>query len=345
RRGPSQNGQSKGESARSPRSPQQNNSNNSRNQKQQSRGDQQRPRRSKEEQDLFLKRKEDNACFECGLKDHKARDCEIRLARTKVLKEVAAEPDLEGGGAFPRELLAKVALQGQNGFDALVDTGASHSIMKHSVPQLIGAAVRSYKKPQRLNLGAKGSHATAYKYVETELTVGSVTRRWRFILLNIKEDVILGRDFLRSHSVLISFNPDRIDVSQTPRYPHAREPKRRFASNKPSERSVNMLERTDAASPFDKESNPPPHSDAYEPTPIPLRPYELLSFKSSIEHEDLGHVEGWQAPKEVMEEFFNDVVQHYKAKGIIKSKEEILPQPPHRGALDHDVPYFDESKD
>jgi hypothetical protein len=38
--------------------------------------------------------------------------------------------------AYPSPFVVPISLSGQTGFEAMVDTGASHSVMKHSLPFL-----------------------------------------------------------------------------------------------------------------------------------------------------------------------------------------------------------------
>ena len=190
-------------------------------------------------------------------------------------------------------------------------------------------------------MSAKGLSVTAFKYVECEMTVGGITKDWRFILLNIAEDVVLGRDFMREHKVLMEFNPDRFVVrDREGSTPSPRQPKRRLAHLK-EKRRIEMLTRTAAASPYSSDT-PPAHERKSEPEPLKLRPYELLSYSSKLISREQGDVLGWIPPREVIDEFKNELVEYYWKKGTILSKEEIMPCPPHRGALDHDVPYISE---
>ncbi|GEM08210.1 hypothetical protein Rt10032_c05g2227 [Rhodotorula toruloides] len=305
-----------------------------------------RPRRSPEEQTIRDQRDRDRKCWDCG-GDHMARSCPEReknqqgkLKKEKEIKEIAANPDIEGGGPYPSPFVVPISLSGQTGFEAMVDTGASHSVMKHSLPFLVGAKVKTYKKPQKIAMSAKGSHVTAFKYVECEMSVGGVTKDWRFILLNIAEDVVLGRDFLREHRVSLEFNPDRFVVHDIEgSTPSGRQPKRKVAHEKAKRRQAEMLERVDAPSPFQSDTLPP-HERSSEPKPLKLREFELMSFSSKLITKEQCDVPGWVPPREVIDEFLNDVLTKYKANGTILSKEEIMPCAPYRGALDHDVPYI-----
>lgn len=286
-------------------------------------------------------RTREGKCWDCGSKDHQSRDCPEKQRNPKKLQEMAADPDIEGGGAYPGPFLLPISINGKDGFQGMADTGASHSVMKHSLPSLAGIPVRSYKKPQKIGMSAKGLSVTAFKYVECEMTVGGITKDWRFILLNIAEDVVLGRDFMREHKVLMEFNPDRFVVrDREGSTPSPRQPKRRLAHLK-EKRRIEMLTRTAAASPYSSDT-PPAHERKSEPEPLKLRPYELLSYSSKLISREQGNVLGWIPPREVIDEFKNELVEYYWKKGTILSKEEIMPCPPHRGALDHDVPYISE---
>jgi hypothetical protein len=172
-------------------------------------------------------------------------------------------------------------------------------------------------------MSAKGLSVTAFKYVECEMTVGGITKDWRFILLNIAEDVVLGRDFMREHKVLMEFNPDRFVVrDREGSTPSPRQPKRRLAHLK-EKRRIEMLTRTAAASPYSSDT-PPAHERKSEPEPLKLRPYELLSYSSKLISREQGDVLGWIPPREVIDEFKNELVEYYWKKGTILRKKSCL---------------------
>lgn len=327
--------------------------------------------RKAERERLYEHRQKNGLCRWCGGDDHMRADCEdpeaveawefgkkqkakakknapekpeVRATEIREIREIAADPDVEGGGAYQRPLLAPLGLNGRDGFQALVDTGASHTVMKSSIPMLLGVKVKSYTKPVKVKMSAKGSQVTAYKYVEMPMTICGITKNWRFILLNIEEDAVIGRDFCRPYGVVIEFNPDRIWLREKePKPTPARSPKRRLAHEKGKERTLDTLLRTNEPSPYPSDS-PPPHPDPTEPEPVKLREYTLFKFESSKHSEERGDDPDWLAPRELIEEFRDELLEEYRQKGVILQAEEILPCPPHRGQLDHEVPYYDETK-
>ncbi|GAA5862200.1 hypothetical protein JCM3774_004820 [Rhodotorula dairenensis] len=318
---------------------------------------------------LYEHRHENNLCHWCGSAEHIRKDCpdpeavaayknhrnqkagdknkrpeKPKLQMTEV-REMAADLDVEGGGAYQRPVIVPVTLNGVPGFQGLEDCGASHSAMKQSLPMLLGVKVHTYSKPVKVTMSAKGSYVKAYRYVEMPWTLCGVTVNWRFILLNIEEDVVIGRDFSRPYRMVVEFNPDRVWVREKhPKLTSDRTPKRLVANDKPGKgsRTVETLTRTDTPSTYPEEA-PPAHPDPTEPQPAKLRDYTLFHFESSKYSEERGDDPTWQAPQELIDEFAQELLDEYRQKEVILKAEEIMPCPPHRGQLDHEVPYFDES--
>ncbi|GEM09853.1 hypothetical protein Rt10032_c09g3870 [Rhodotorula toruloides] len=113
---------------------------------------------------------------------------------------------------FPRSFRVPVTIDGSAGHTATVDSGASTTFMHPATAVLRGIKALKYDKPRTLRLGTKGSRAKINAFCFAELTIGEVTRRQRFEIAQVEDEVLLGRDFLRAHKCSIRFDPDILIV-------------------------------------------------------------------------------------------------------------------------------------
>ncbi|GAA6003237.1 hypothetical protein JCM10207_001818 [Rhodosporidiobolus poonsookiae] len=282
--------------------------------------------RSASAQRVRDERAKNKQCFYCGEAGHIAGACpakgspaEKKGSKLSMMTTTTTE-EKEDNGPFPRLFVIKVGLKDEDGFEAAVDTGASDSAMKYSVANALNLQVKKYKKPIRVQLGTKGSRAMAHSYVECRFRCAGVDRQWKFMLLPIEEEVIIGRDFLRAHEASLRFNPDRLvcDAPQGRPHPHRRAPKKLYAAK----RAFKKLQREEDAPPVPRE-------------------LEMPVFVSKITDPAKEADEDYEPSAEEKDEFLSWLLEFFTAKGTVQSKTDPLPLPPHRGPdLDHSVEYI-----
>jgi transposase InsO family protein len=103
-----------------------------------------------------------------------------------------------------------IALSGRKGFRAMIDTGATFSLCAPYIPRQLKIKVHLYKEPKTLALGAKGSQTTISAYCYIPIELAGFKRIQRFDIGNIFVDIIIGRDFLRTHKCEIAVEPDTL---------------------------------------------------------------------------------------------------------------------------------------
>jgi hypothetical protein len=289
-----------------------------------------RPRRTPAQQAVREERRKNNQCFECG-GDHLIRDCPTRPSKPKSelkMMSVPSKEEKEDNGPYPRPFVVNVDLQDRTGFRAVVDTGASDSVMQYSLATALNLTIRQYRKPIRVQLGTKGSRAMASAWVQCRFQCAGVDRMWRFMLLPIEEEVIIARDFLRCHEVSLSFHPDRLNVGNpTGRPPpHIRSPRAIPAS---TTLPVPQLKRMEKEVEEDEPS-------------IPLRNLPVPVFESKITPKGAELDDAYEASQEEIDEFLAFVLDVFIANKTILDKKETLPCPPHRGPdLDHRIEFIE----
>ncbi|SGY12372.1 BQ5605_C011g06487 [Microbotryum silenes-dioicae] len=154
--------------------------------------------------------------------------------------------------------MVEVSVNGEDGIKAYVDTGASHTFMHASTAQRVQLPVHRYPEPLKLDLGTKGSKGTAQGFTITDWRCAGVSCRQLFIIANIDEEVLVGRDFIRKYRVVIETDPDVIRATRLDGTGRLQPNKRAIASRKkqhPTIRAVNTTSSDDTVFPSEEEKS------------------------------------------------------------------------------------------
>ncbi|SCV69347.1 BQ2448_2367 [Microbotryum intermedium] len=116
----------------------------------------------------------------------------------------------EGAAPYTPQVTVEVTVADREGYRAVVDTGASHTFIHPSVVQSLGLQILRYKYARNFKLGTKGSRAKVNAFCYAKFSCARVTKTQRFELANIEEDLLVGRDFLRTHKVVVELEPDSV---------------------------------------------------------------------------------------------------------------------------------------
>ncbi|SCV70782.1 BQ2448_3544 [Microbotryum intermedium] len=168
-------------------------------------------------------------CHNCKKTGHYARNCRNRVesklmamnnndAEIKVMSSSNyvgddVQPANEAPIApFTKYVSVPVKLEDQSGFNATIDTGASHTFIHPSLPKRLKVKMVRYPTPRNLKLGTKGSRSKIVGFCYLNWTIADLTTCQRFEIANIDDDVLVGRDFLRKHDAVVELNPDKIII-------------------------------------------------------------------------------------------------------------------------------------
>ncbi|SGY15130.1 BQ5605_C013g07258 [Microbotryum silenes-dioicae] len=172
-------------------------------------------------------------CHNCKKTGHYARNCRSRveskmmamedsnteikvLASSTAMNDDDAQPANEAPIApFTKYVSVPIKLEDQPGFNATIDTGASHTFIHPSLPKRLGVKMVRYPMPRNLKLGTKGSRSKIIGFCYLNWTIADLMTRQRFEIANIDDDVLGGREFLRKHDTVVELNPDRIIIRNT----------------------------------------------------------------------------------------------------------------------------------
>ena len=139
-------------------------------------------------------------CFQCGDKNHFKRDCHKRPRSPSPVRRVNDDNGNDEGKPVYKigrghGLFIPIQVNG-NIVEAIVDTGADVTVLSRSFTTDIGLPSTNASKACLLN-AESGKEMEADMNVEVDLKLGKTEIAWKVCIAPIRDDVLIGMDFLK----------------------------------------------------------------------------------------------------------------------------------------------------